>query len=107
MIIHAALRFIVIECSERGLIDVNGVGIQQVHELGSGIVRSTAIVSNKQVTSYRKWRKAKKIEGTEEAYLPAISSNTSLAVEGPPLNGIAEEPLAGAEGEDEGAALFI
>ena len=81
MIIHAALRFIVLKCGKWGLIDVNGVGVQQVHKLGSGIGRTIAIVSDKQVTSYRKWRKAKKIEGTEEAYLPTISSNTSLAME--------------------------
>ena len=51
--------------------------------------------------------KSKENEGTEEAYLPTISSNTSLAVEAAPLNDIAEEPLAGAEGVDEGVVLFV
>ena len=45
--------FIVVEYGERGFIDVNGVGVQQVHEVGSCIVRTTAIVNDKQVTSYR------------------------------------------------------
>ena len=44
---------------------------------------------------------------TEDAYLPAISSNTSLAVEATPLKGIIGVPLAGAEGEDEVAGLFV
>ena len=46
MIIHAALRFIVVEWFERGLINVNRVRVQQVHELGCCIVRTTAIAND-------------------------------------------------------------
>ena len=43
---------------------------------------------------------------TEDAYLPAISSNTSLAGGPAPLDGIGGALLAGMEFEDEGGALF-
>ena len=46
MIVHAALRFIVVEWFERGLINVNRVRVQQVHELGCCIVRTTAIAND-------------------------------------------------------------
>ena len=98
MIIHAALRFIVVEWFERGLINVNRVRVQQVHELGCCIVRTTAIVNDNKSRAIAKWRKAKKIERAEEAYLPAISSNTSLAGGAAPLNGIAgPRPCGGME----------
>ena len=45
MVIHAILQFIVIETNDWGLIDVDGVGVQQVHELVIGIVRTTATLS--------------------------------------------------------------
>ena len=44
---------------------------------------------------------------TEDAYLPAISSNTSPAVGAAPLSGIAGKPLSEAEGVDEGAGFFV
>ena len=43
----------------------------------------------------------------EEAYLPAILLNTSLAVGAPLLSGITEEPLSEAEGVDEEAGFFV
>ena len=46
MIIHAGLRFIVLEWFERGLISVNRVRVQQAHELGCCIVRTTAIAND-------------------------------------------------------------
>ena len=46
MIIHAAVCFIVVEWFERGLINVNRVRVQQVHELGCCIVRTTAIAND-------------------------------------------------------------
>ena len=46
MIVHAALLFIVAEQFKRGLINVNHVRVQQVHELGCCIVRTTAIAND-------------------------------------------------------------
>ena len=37
---------LVTKVTDRGVIDVDGVGVQQVDELGSGIVRTTATVSD-------------------------------------------------------------
>ena len=45
MIIHVALYFIVVEWFERGLINVNRVRVEQVHELSCCIVRTTAIAN--------------------------------------------------------------
>ena len=59
MIVHAALRFSVVECGERGLINVNGVGVQQVHELGSCIVRTTAILDDNKSRAIAKMAKIK------------------------------------------------
>ena len=46
MIVHATLCFIVVKRFERGLINVNRVRVQQVHELGCCIVRTTAIAND-------------------------------------------------------------
>ena len=63
MIVHAALRFIVVECGERGLINVNGVGVQQVHELDSCIVRTTAIVNDNKSRATANGEKQRKLKG--------------------------------------------
>ena len=44
---------------------------------------------------------------TEDAYLPVISSSTSLAGGAAPLDGIGGAPLSGMEFEDEGGTLFV
>ena len=106
MIFHATLHLTVVECGEWGLIDVNGVGVQQVHELGSCIVRTTAIVNdNKHELS----QMAKSKENCHDRRgIPSGHFVKHLACGG---SSTVERHRRGtsfwAEGVDEGAGFFV